>query len=176
VEIRLLSYFQPNISRLWRGETPGSGIYAAAGFRETFQRGLFVGKFGENLIELSYLQNFFDLRRESNYFHCAAFFDYRQVVANEFTDSGTVQIIESLQIQNYVVFTVTKQALNRIAKRLTFERSEAPADIHERNFVGLPDLNSEIQSWVLVRKRTRFYIESRGRQEAGAVLNWNLGH
>jgi hypothetical protein len=44
----------------------------------------------------------------------------------------------------------TKEALDRVAKSMAFERGEAAADVHERHFVGLADLNSEAQGRVPV--------------------------
>ena len=154
-----------------RGEKiPGLWSRVAAGLGKTFESRLFIGKFRENLVELRDLQNFFHFRRQTHHFHGPALFNYSEIVANEFADAGTIEIIEPLQIQDNVVFALAKEALNRVAKGLAFKRSEAAADVHERHLIRLPDLDGEAQIRVLVRESDDFTLnreEGKGRGVAG---------
>ena len=58
-------------------------------------RGSLIWEIGENLVKMSDLENLFDFRRKADDPHRASFFHHRHVIAHQFADAGTVEIIEA---------------------------------------------------------------------------------
>src|SRR5277367_5050283 len=95
-------------------------------------------------MELRDLQNFFHFWRQANHFHRAAFFHHFQIIANEFTDAGTIEIVQGGKIQKNILIALLEQAVNGFTQSLRFEKSQAATNIDERDGIGLPDLDDEI--------------------------------
>src|ERR1700686_1371534 len=114
------------------------------GLGEALEGGGFVGKFGEDLVELRDLQNFFHLWRKADHFHRAARFHHIQIGANEFADAGAIEIIERGEIQKNIFVALLEQPLDGFSQGLGLKKREAAADLDKRNGVCLPDINGEI--------------------------------
>ena len=63
------------------------------------QRRFFIGKFREDLIEVRDFENFFDFRRQADYFHLPALFDYGNVNARELADPELSRYCKSVRFR-----------------------------------------------------------------------------
>jgi hypothetical protein len=98
---------------------------------ETFERGSLVGKFRKDLIQLRHSQDGFDLWRESDHFHRAAFFYDAHIISHQFADAGTVEVFQSGQIQNDIGVPLLQQPTDHLLEGPGFEGSELAIYIDE---------------------------------------------
>ena len=91
------------------------------------------------------LQNLLDFWRKSDDPHRPTFFDHRHVIAHQFANPGTVQIIESGQIQYDVFMPLIQDAAHCVAKGRGLKGSEPPTNFEEGNIFRMPDGHREIQ-------------------------------
>src|SRR5262249_7843097 len=98
---------------------------------KALQRGFFVRKFREDLVELRDFQNLFDSCRKADNFHGAAAFDHGQVVADELANSRTVEIVKPAQVEHNIFPFFGDETSDRLSQRSRFEGSKAARDIHQ---------------------------------------------
>src|SRR6266849_5286707 len=104
---------------------------------KALQRSLFVAKFLKDPIELSDLENFFDLGAQANNLHFAAGFDHLHVALHQFADSGAVQVKQVAGVEDYFLSPLLEKSREGFAQSSAREGSQVPGEIHYGDFACL---------------------------------------